>query len=61
MNEFAGNVLGTSENLFVAASCGKNFVPAERELTAEHLRRLSMVIDFATVLAFVVFTIVKSI
>ena len=61
MSEFAGNVLGTSENLCVTASCGRNFVPTEREFAAEHLRRLSMAIDIATVLAFVVFTIVKSI
>ena len=61
MNEFAGSVLGTSENLCVTASCGRNFVPAEREYATDHLRRLSVAIDVMTVLAFVVFTIVKSI
>lgn len=61
MSEFAGNVLGTSENLCVTAACGRNFVPTERELTAEGFRRLSMALDYAMVLAFVVFTIVKSI
>ena len=61
MSEFAGNVLGTNENLCVTAACGRNFVPKEREFTSEHLRRLSSAIDFAMVLAFVVFTIVKSI
>ena len=61
MSEFAGNVLGTSENMCVTASCGRNFVPAEREFTTDHLRRLSMALDIMTVLAFVVFTVVKSI
>lgn len=61
MSEFAGNVLGTNENLCVTASCGRNFVPAEREIVNENLRRLSMALDFAMVLAFIVFTIVKSI
>ena len=61
MSEFAGSVLGTSENLCVTASCGRTFVPAEREMKADHFRWLSMAIDYATVLAFVVFTIVKSI
>ncbi|MBQ9838108.1 MAG: hypothetical protein IJO56_01235 [Oscillospiraceae bacterium] len=61
MSEFAGNVLGTSENLCVTASCGRNFVPTEKEFASDQLRRLSSVIDFAMVLAFVVFTIVKSI
>ena len=61
MSEFAGSVLGTSENLCVTASCGRNFVPAEREFTADHFRRLSTAFDILTVLAFVVFTIVKSI
>ena len=61
MSEFAGNVLGTSENLCVTASCGRNFVPAEREFTADSLRWLSTAIDIAAVMAFVVFTIVKSI
>ena len=61
MSEFAGNVLGTSENMCVTASCGRNFVPTEREFTAENFRRLSIAIDYAMVLAFIVFTIVKSI
>ena len=61
MSEFAGSVLGTNENLCVTASCGRNFVPAEREFKSEYYKRLSMAVDYATVLAFVVFTIVKSI
>ena len=58
---FVGNVTGTSENLCVTASCGRNFVPTEREFSTESMRRLSMAMDLAMVLAFVVFTIVKSI
>ena len=58
---FVGSVTGTSENLCVTASCGRNFVPTEREFSTESMRRLSMAMDLAMVLAFVVFTIVKSI
>ena len=61
MSEFAGNVLGTNENLCVTASCGRNFVPEEREFASDNLRRLSAALDFAMFLAFLVFTIVKSI
>ena len=61
MSEFAGNVLGTSENLCVTAACGRNFVPVERDFAANNLRILSMAFDFMMVMAFVVFTIVKSI
>lgn len=60
MSEFAGSVLGTNENICVTASCGRNFVPAEREYASEKLRLLSMAFDYAAVLAFVVFTIVMS-
>ena len=61
MNEFAGSVLGNNENICVTASCGRNFVPVEREYVSETFRKLSMAFDYATVLAFVVFTIVMSI
>lgn len=60
MNEFAGNVLGTNENFCVTASCGRNFVPKERVFSRESIRKLSMILDFASVMAFVVFTIVMS-
>lgn len=61
MNEFAGNVLGTNDNLCVTASCGRNFVPVEREFITESLRKMCMAIDIVSVLAFVAFTIVMSI
>lgn len=61
MSEFAGSVLGTNENLCVTASCGRNFVPVEREFISDTFRKLSMAFDIASVLAFVVFTIVMSI
>ena len=42
MSEFAGSVLGTSENLCVTASCGRNFVPAEREMIVQNGWRVAL-------------------
>ena len=60
MGEFAGNVMGTNDHWCVTASTGRNFVPKERVFSKESVRKLSMIFDFASVMAFVVFTVVMS-
>ena len=60
MGEFAGNVMGTNDHWCVTASTGRNFIPQEKVFSKEKIRKLSMIFDVASVMAFIAFTIVMS-
>ena len=60
MNEFAGNVLGTNDHWCVTASSGRNFIPQERIFFKEDIKKISMIVDLVSVMAFLVMTFVLS-
>ena len=59
MNEFAGNVLGTNDHWCVTASGGRNFIPNEVTMK-DGVRRVGMILDAASVMAFLVMVVMLS-